>query len=110
MHSLVQWLSDNFGKLAVLTLATSFGSLVFSVVHVLKTLRQLKQKSVREASAHSEELKHALTNERDQSGTDGWDKQNVPDAPRKHKDVLAPVGQGASSTSGQSQLGSVGCN
>jgi hypothetical protein len=109
MHSILRWISDNFGRLAVLTLAASLGSLAFSVVQVLKRLRQLKQKLLRETAAHSEELKRALTSERDQSG-DGWDKQNVPDAPKKHSDVLAPVGQGASSSSGQSQLGSAGCN
>lgn len=110
MHSLVRWLSDNFGKLAVLTLATSLGSLVFSIVQVLKRVQRLKEKLVHEGAARSEELKRALTNERDQSGADGWDKQNVSDAPKKHKDVLAPVGQGVSSSSGQGQLGSVGCN
>ncbi len=110
MHTLVRWLSDNFGKLAVLTLATSLGSLVFSLVHVMKALRQRVQKSVREAAAHSAELKHALTSERDQSGTDEWGKQNAPDAPTKYPEVLAPAGQGQVSSPGQSQLGRIGCN
>jgi hypothetical protein len=108
LHSIVQWLSDNFSKLAAATLAASLGSLLFSVVQVMKRVQKSKQNVVRERAALAKELKRVLTNERDQSGADGWDKQDVTDAPRKHKDVLAPVGQ--STTSNQSPLGSVGCN
>jgi len=110
MHSILRWISDHFGSLAILTLAASLGSLAFAVVEVLKRLRQLQQKLVRESAAHAEELKRALISEGNQSRADGWDKQNESYAPKKHLDVLDPVGQGASSSSNQSPLGSIGCN